>query len=230
VTQFVTSTKECILYLPQKHKSDTFQELLKVIISWHTCKMIFKNIHAFTYILTMFFSLIVHSEIIREDIEFKIYCKVLDNVVIKMEDGKSNRFGGYENGVEVGDTIFVEFDFSNVILNEKNFYEIDVTSNIGYDNMTFRSRIKVDDFSTSTSFEDMFTFDGTHFWFLSNDQIEIGGFSGDIKMNRYYKNDWNIIVDKGFQSSSQIISGNCMNVSNKYNAILNVLSAEHNKK
>ena len=40
MTQFVISTKECILCLSQKYKSDTFQELLKVISSWHTILMI----------------------------------------------------------------------------------------------------------------------------------------------------------------------------------------------
>ena len=163
----------------------------------------------------------------EENINFQINCKVLDNVVIEMSDGKSNRYSGYENGVEIGSQIFIKFDFSNIVYNEKNFYEIDLESNIGIRDQTFRSRTKVDYFIRR--YDDSFTYDDPYFWYLSNDQIQIVGIPGEIMLSRYYKNDWSLIYTKGSSTGSQIISANCMNVSNKYDSILNILSSEHDE-
>ena len=68
--------------------------------------MIIKNINIFLLILIISFPLMIRSE---ENINFQINCKVLDNVVIEMSDGKSNRYSGYENGVEIGSQIFIKF-------------------------------------------------------------------------------------------------------------------------
>jgi hypothetical protein len=47
--------------------------------------------------------------IATEEIEFSFTCKILDQQLLGISDGKSSRYGGYKDGSDVGDTFSVKF-------------------------------------------------------------------------------------------------------------------------
>ena len=50
---------------------------------------------------------------------------------------------------------------------------------------------------------------------------------GEVKLNRYYKNDWNLIFTQDRTDASEIKSANCLSVPNRYNEMLEVMRKQH---
>ena len=50
-----------------------------------------------------------------ENFEFSLSCKVLDQIIFKVEDGKSTRWSNYADEVKVGDNFLIEFKFRSLV-------------------------------------------------------------------------------------------------------------------
>ena len=73
-----------------------------------------KNLTVF--FLGFVFSVVASAEPI--EIDFSINCKILDQVILEVKDGKSVRYNGFTDGPKIGD--YVAFSLSFVAF-EKNY-------------------------------------------------------------------------------------------------------------
>ena len=48
----------------------------------------------------------------EEDINFSFTCKILDQQILGVMDGKSSRYSGYKDGSKVGGTFKLNFEYS----------------------------------------------------------------------------------------------------------------------
>ena len=177
--------------------------------------------------LTSLLCILISTNVSSEDIEikFRIYCEVIDNVIVKIEDGESKRFSGWEDGFSKGDSIHVEFDFSTI-----DYEFLEMTSYSLKINTNFKRKIPIEfdqtDFSWINEMDDKTYIqhrDGGRGVFFGKDTISIDLFEGEFTLTRYYRDDWSMIYTNQTQTSGQVIVSNCMSVPSKYKEMFDTL-------
>ena len=177
--------------------------------------------------LTSLVCISITTNVLSEDIEikFRIYCEVIDNVVVQVEDGKAKRYSGWEDGFSLGDSVYVEFDFSST---EYEFldgpsYIFKVVTNF---NTVMSETFFEDDFNKITEMQNK-TYIGhenrSSSAFLSKDYISLDLIGGSLTFSRYYRDDWSMVYMKSGDASGQVIGGNCMSVPSKYKDMFDTL-------
>ena len=165
--------------------------------------------------LTIFGGL-VNDIVAQQDKEFKfsIGCKVTDQLVLVSEDGVSKRYEGFKDGLDIGDSFRVNFNFRK--LGNWLVLRVDAPSlgNVGgitgiYDSTTGRPLGPVgylafkDDYgdNVGTLYKD----------YLSLDSIE------SFTMSRYYKNDWQLMAGNGNSpEGAWLVSANCQSMPTQF--------------
>lgn len=150
-------------------------------------------------------------------IDFALTCKVTDQVLIATEDGKAKRYSNYENDLKTGDTFKITFKLGAAV----KFYRLDIKAEA----LTIRSRISSDE-TTYTGVGngvsyDVFPFDIT----LTEDWIYLKGTLGELVLNRYYKNDWDLMTSEGSSSTtSRTLVANCMGMPKEFDEMLELMA------
>lgn len=123
-------------------------------------------------------------------------CEVMSNAVLAVEDGRPEKFVGYENGFEVGDTLTFRYTARGAWVPEERFGEqyasihlelIDEVRDrrvmVGaiYDVVNFNGLLKP---RSSEAFDYTFNAFAPDFIRLTN------GYGGEVRFSRYYKSDW----------------------------------------
>ena len=157
-------------------------------------------------------------------IEFSFACKVLDQQILGITDGKSYRWSGYTDGSEVGDTF--KFDFKYTYLDET--YYLDMTSD--------HEELDTIGFTVFQSDFENINDTGMALWTdslgisqrVGNSVINLDGrgFS-QVTGRRYYKNDWNLMIRSGSWDNILIQTANCMNVPNKLGIMMEKVRVFH---
>ena len=180
-------------------------------------------IYAFSLTLLLTPNAIAAEE--AEIMDFSFNCKILDQQLLEIIDGKSSRYTGYKDGSKVGDTFKLHFDS----IWGKNSYMLSITT----DHKKMSKFLK----STMYSFNvKELTDSGLVAWKDENDLIQRvsdnfinlkGSEPSQITGRRYYKNDWNLMLRHGAWDAIFIQTVNCLNVSNKLGIMLEKTRAVH---
>jgi hypothetical protein len=176
-------------------------------------------IYAFSLIL-----LLAPNVMAAEEIDFSFNCKVLDQQLLGITDGKSSRYSGYEGGTKVGDTF--KLDFRYVRTGGK--YYLQMTSD--HKELTTISFTVFDsDFESLSNNGLVLWEDSSGFGQrLSDNVINLDGKGhSQITGRRYYKNDWNLMLRLGNWDEIFIQTANCMNVPSKLGVMLEKIRAFH---
>lgn len=180
-------------------------------------------IYAFSLTLLLTPNAIAAEE--AEIIGFSFNCKILDQQLLEITDGKSSRYNGYKDGSKVGDTFKLNFDS----IWGKNSYMLSITT----DHKEISKSLK----STMYSFNVReLTDSGVVAWkdeteliqHISDNVINFKGLKPtQITGRRYYKNDWNLMLRHGAWDAIFIQTVNCLNVPNKLGIMLEKIRAVH---
>ncbi len=153
---------------------------------------------------------------------FSLNCKLLDQNIFKLEDGKSEKFGGVDSTAskKIGDTFSVNFRYKDdYILSQDQFFTFHITF------MDFIVTSGADLrflFGSSTPGE----YNENNKYEVSKDVISIWNEEGSVKFSRYYKNDWQLsILARGnsfFYDYDRLYIGtaNCMGMPDTYDKVL----------
>ena len=147
---------------------------------------------------TLFFG---SSAVAQSKVEFRLSCKVLDNIVIKAEEGRPKRYTGYSDQFVVGDTLDVLVElFSNnsLYLGLKDTLRdtTHVSSRFFPARMQYRDDL---DYVGSTSRE---------FGIKRGDEITFEGLTGgQVTLARYYRDDWQglFLADDGLSAQVAVL-------------------------
>lgn len=160
------------------------------------------------------------------ELDFSINCKILDQILLEVKDGKSSRYDGFEDGLQVGETLVfnIQFDAAGML------YSLSIGQTNG-------ATYQVNTLLTNTNFKkilknQIFTWNNISYLpqHISNGYINIGDELGQISGSRYYKNDWNMLHETRHGQTGKLIRTlNCLNVSNDYNKILDRLVDVHSQ-
>jgi hypothetical protein len=168
-------------------------------------------------------SLKADAELDLLELDFSINCKILDQILLEVEDGKSSRYAGIDDGLKIGETLVLDIKFVSF----KKDYGISIKQRNG-------STYPFDSYITNKNFVEILknhTFSWNHFdeiQNLGNDSMYIGSLLSRLHGARYYKNDWNMLHETHFGQTDKFVRTlNCLNVSNDYNKILDKLVDVH---
>lgn len=178
-----------------------------------------KWLSAFSLIL-----LLTPNVMAEESINFSFSCKVLDQQILGVMDGKSSRYGGYTDGSEVGDTFKLDFKYRQF---DEDYYLSMTSDHKELDAISF----------TIFNFDlKNIDNDGLVLWTnnsgvsqrISDSVINLDGKGySQITGRRYYKNDWNLMIRSGSWDKIFTQTANCMNVPDKLGIMLEKIRVFH---
>tara|TARA_B100000963_G_scaffold48721_1_gene36957 strand:- start:3476 stop:4069 length:594 start_codon:yes stop_codon:yes gene_type:complete len=181
-----------------------------------------------TSFLTIFISFAVCADLnlyTSSNKDFYLSCKVLDQSIFTVEEGKKKARGSsFKNGLQNGDTFIVMFEFysarpsnSDVVSSYK--FSMDIPS------------LYIDG---SFSSEDIRSKRGLpNVEFLAN-VIELKDFVHEVRLRRYYKDDWQLLYTSNFYGNDSIslqghiLTANCADMPNEYSEMIKEMSEINN--
>ena len=159
----------------------------------------------------------------EEVINFSFTCKVLDQQMLEVMDGKSSRYSGYTDGSKIGDTFKLDFEYTELYQEaytlsfESNHKDVSLISFV--DNGYFTELDDSGHYSWNVF--------GVYGHNLSENSLRIASVDWQLTGRRYYKNDWNLLLRSGMYDQIFIQTANCMNVPDKLGIILEKIKANH---
>ena len=159
----------------------------------------------------------------EEKIVFSFTCKILDQQILGVMDGKSSRYSGYTDGSKVGDTFKLDFEYSG-------FGMFGYVLEIKTDGTEVRLNTRTSDQefpeSDYTGESPIFESYG-NLHQLSENDLNIERLDNQITGRRYYKNDWNLVLRSGLFDEIFLQTANCMNVLSELGVMLETIKAFH---
>ena len=178
------------------------------------------------YILILFFSTKVLANEDAQTFEFSFFCEVLDQQLLGVTDGKSERYSGFQDGSIIGDTFTLDFRYVEVV--DAQGYALSISSD--HKELEFGILILDYGFKEINDATGVFLWEDTGGFMtrLSKSIINITGLDGSqITGRRFYKNDWNLMLQTGVFDEVFIQTAKCMNVSDELDIVLDRIRAEH---
>tara|TARA_B100001175_G_scaffold110255_1_gene93618 strand:+ start:118 stop:684 length:567 start_codon:yes stop_codon:yes gene_type:complete len=144
------------------------------------------------------FSININSEIVES---FSINCKILDQIVFQLNEGQSDRYNGYNDGLDSGEYFLLNFELSLGDAGQA-LYILKVNTNIDItdrydDEDKFSSNFYDTDFTDV--WEDHLVYEGVTDSMFGDDYMFIAAPGANISLQKYNKNDWH-----GFYSQRSI--------------------------
>ena len=183
-------------------------------------------------LLTVFLA----SNAFAEDTDVEIRCKVLDQIVMTLGDGKSTRYSGFRDGPDVGGAVSLSFSLTEYSLLEDYLL---VIKNSQYPNVAVFEKVKKTDLEEITDGSQIIYRNTDHFGndlsvSLGGSYINVeGGNNSSITGYRYYKDDWNFFVKSVVYGEGQgngasfLQTLNCINVPSSYDRMLGQIISSH---
>ena len=156
----------------------------------------------------------------RKPIDGEMKCKITDQIVLQVKDGKPERFTGITNQPKIGDTL----NFTYYSLNEririilknpkKEYFNNNIPAVKGNG-----VKSKVIRFEEDTSVQQSL--------YMTEDKIGyyfsfVGLVNHHLNMKRYYKNDWEGILTNVYETQTQIISLDCRHINDEIGEMINL--------
>lgn len=142
---------------------------------------------------------------------FFLKCKILDQVILRAEDGKAKRYSSFEDEVKIGDEESVKFEF----------YLYDT----GY-NLYINNTVRANPFSRINGRSLMWGGQDDGNIILEKDYFSFSSSGMYLQANRYYKNDWSITAT--YPIRNQIQALNCLGMPPEYQEVIELISQYHN--
>jgi len=186
----------------------------------------------------------------ESNIEFTINCKIVDQIVMEIIDGKPERYSGITDSYEMGANFPIEVNFQSVNSEVLNYYSLtfysrrhklqnkesfrvfkedvvrsSVSQSIDTDEESARSNKALKDLYVEAFGQPFFEYPVAT---IGSEIIILTG--QNIDLTRYYKNDWQLKYTYSGMEQSHIILGNCMGVSSEYDEILDVMESFEKEK
>ena len=160
-----------------------------------------------------------------EEINFSFSCKVLDQQILEVMDGKSSRYSGYKGGGSIGDTFKLSFSYDESL---DGSYALAIRTD--HEDVVLGSFISdgglVSQIGDWNGFEWKDSSDDIQL--ISQDILNIEGIGGAlITGRRYYKDDWNLLLRNGLFDDVFIQTANCMNVPDELGIMLEKIRIFH---
>lgn len=186
------------------------------------------------YILLL--TVLLASNAFAEDTDVEIRCKVLDQIVMTLGDGKSTRYSGFQDGPDVGGAVSLSFSLTEYSLLEDYLL---VIKNSQYPNVAVFEKVKKTDLEEITDGSQIIYRNTDHFGndlsvSLGGSYINVeGGNNSSITGYRYYKDDWNFFVKSVVYGEGQgngasfLQTLNCINVPSSYDRMLGKIISSH---
>ena len=156
----------------------------------------------------------------KETIEGEMLCKITDQIIVEVEEGKPKRFSGYHNQPKVGDKLSLIYR----TFGEQLKFQLKHPSNVYFD-----TNINAE--KGEARFQVASFYDGSEllkYFFarltirkdsLSFQKYNIaGGYS--LELERYYKSDWGGIFTAIYMGEPQVITLDCRHRTDKIDEII----------
>jgi len=174
-----------------------------------------RSLISFSFIL---FTLDVTSDEVDYDkyieTRFSISCKVLDAVLLGIEDGISKRYTGIEdywNQITIGKTFNIDVNFTDTyLIYYLNFNIPDFSVRVTWD----KSGVGNKHISNVIFNENVIAFKNSILPY-------------ELEMNRYFKNDWQFKLVGSFSNTSYIVTANCMNMPSSFKEFLKTIKGKN---
>ena len=155
----------------------------------------------------------------RKSIDGEMKCKITNQIVLEVKDGKPALFSFVTGEPKIGDRLNFTYSSFNerikiILKNQKKEYfnnNIPAVKGNGVKSKVIRFE---EDTSVQQSLymtEDMIGYD---FSFL--------GLDNHLNMKRYYKNDWEGVFTQIYETQTQIISLDCRHISDEIGEMINL--------
>jgi hypothetical protein len=160
-------------------------------------------------------------------IVFSLDCKVINQTILSLEDGKSSQFGQYTDGFKIGDIFPITFEY----LYNPEFKSYLLTISSSDDRLDTYNKMRGYDKAIEPSFDDsLFVKYISRYEWLYMDESYIAykkdARNGDIYLNRYFKNDWELLYTYKGSTQHHTLAANCMNMPTKYLKLLKTLQKQ----
>ena len=164
--------------------------------------------------------------------KFTLSCVIEDHTLLKLDQGKGSVYEGYTESEKQGDGVEITFDYfiddSTYYFTIANSLVYGSESIVGHPYKGERTNTRVFNYISD---KDAIG-DNQRDLFLSDETIYMSAHPYVLRMNRYYKNDWNLFYYVVFTPTSTSFDGymlaaNCMNMPDGYNKMLGHLEKFH---
>ena len=160
-----------------------------------------------------------------EDIEFNLNCKITDQIIFQVKDGKTTRYSNYADEVKVGDNFSIDFKFQSY--------------GDGYRLSIYSKELNLIIVSLESSFLiakfNEYVFDRSNKGVLGNISGVLGRISSEriyiddvlstVEIKRYFKNDWQLLTTSYVSvNSTSMLTANCMNMPSKFDKMLKIIA------
>lgn len=162
--------------------------------------------------------------------KFSLSCKVLDQTITTIEDGKSKKFGFYKDGLMTGDSFTITWEYwvnYPVVIDKDGHAEgerlyIDYSPNFDYLNGQFnRNREDVQVFTSLA--RDKYVIKKSYIRLVRDMATGVR----TLILSRYYKNDWQLSFSRhSYNGEKWILNGNCMNMPKDFNEMIELWAEE----
>lgn len=176
----------------------------------------------FAFMCLIFASNIFSQQEINKS--FYLECELLDQVVMSIDQGKSAIFKGWKDGIKEGQKFYLKFRYTQDVKNNFNFrltipkeikgINSDSLISMTQSNATYET-------SSTINFER-----GS-----GNKRVLLVGFDSltakdewsTLDLNRYYKNDWELLFFHRSPKNYQSGTANCMGMPKEYDEVLSIM-------
>ena len=152
-----------------------------------------------------------------QQIKFSLSCKVTDQIIFEVNEGVTKRYSQYTDGFNNGSNFNIDFSF----IYSENVYVLEVRTPEDYHAGTrlifnkFNSQAAVNNGNSFSFVEN--TYSGN----ISRNYMILNEIFGKIKLERYYKNDWQLIATSGVMTGgTHMMTANCLNMPLQFDKIL----------
>ena len=155
---------------------------------------------------------------------FFLECELLDQVVVSIDQGKSQTYGGWKEGINIGEKFYLKFRYTQDIKNNFNF------------RLTIPKEIQGPDIDSLISMTQMnISYETPKSIFFERgsgnkrelrvdfDSLIVKDEWNTLDLNRYYKNDWELLFFNRSPKNYQTGTANCMSMPKEYDEVLKVM-------
>ena len=148
----------------------------------------------------------------RVEFKFSIGCKVTDLVILGTQDGIPKRYDRFDDDLKPGVTFSIDFEFKRT--GNWNTLRIDTSKFMAgatFDSINKQEINKMYQFTSDG---------GLYLGYLGLNYLAFESL-GSIEMNRYFKNDWQLMSRSGSSEASRLLTANCQSMPNEYEDVYN---------
>jgi len=157
------------------------------------------------------------EDTITKEIEFNLTCKVVDQVILSINDGKPTRYTYYNDSVKIGDNFPINFKMQT----QGDWYQLSIHS----DELLIARPIF--ESLSAKKYPDAYAFsrdDGIFIGNISSSRIYIDDIFAKADMTRYFKNDWQLLTTTTVSvDSTRMLTANCMNMPTKFDDMFSII-------